>query len=98
MESTGTLEKKVKQQRPARQKKQQQAARSTSRARTPGISKEKLLCWITLVVAGLLGLLFLIDLFSGFPFAGASTWLDIFGILSAGLLVYVCVDTLMQLK
>ena len=44
-----------------------------------GLSMEKWLCWGSIGVAGLLLLLFLLDLFTGFPFYGISPAVDIMG-------------------
>ena len=54
-----------------------------------GLSMEKWLCWSSLGVAGLLLLFFFLDIFLGFPFGGMSKAIDIFGILSSGILVYL---------
>lgn len=58
------------------------------------------LCWGSLVVAALLTLLFLLDLFIAFPFQRASWqgWAcDIFGIIAGGFIIYLCWDTLKEL-
>lgn len=60
---------------------------------------DKALCWGTLGLTALLVLLFLLDLIIGsWPLYRASVALDIFGILAGGVIIYVCVDTLMELK
>lgn len=68
-------------------------------ARAGGASMEKVLCWGTLGLTALLVLLFLIDLFVGaWPLFGASPALDIFAILAGGIIIYICIDTLRELK
>lgn len=59
---------------------------------------ERYLCWGALGVAGLLVLLFLLDMFASWPFAGASGALDVFMILASGIVIYVCIDTLRELR
>ncbi len=59
----------------------------------------KWLCWGSIGVAGLLTLLFILDLAMGFPFgggfsntgeyAGDVTVLDILGIITAGIILYL---------
>lgn len=55
------------------------------------------LCWGSLVVAGLLTLLFLLDLFIAFPFHRASWAFDIFAIIAGSFIVFLCWDTLKEL-
>ena len=52
---------------------------------------EKGLCLGSLSVAGVLLLFFLLDLFLGIPFGGGSAfgWIDIIGIIAAGILAYL---------
>jgi hypothetical protein len=57
-----------------------------------GIFMEKWLCWSSMGVAGLLLLLFLLDLLAGFPFGGVSAAVDIFGIIGSGLVLYLAYD------
>lgn len=59
-----------------------------------GLLMEKWLCWVSMGVAGLLLLLFLLDLFTGFPFGGISTFVDIIAILASGILLYLSWETL----
>jgi hypothetical protein len=60
---------------------------------------ERVLCWITLGLTGLLVLMFLLDLFIGsWPLYRASYMLDIFGILAGGVIIYLCLDTLRELR
>jgi len=40
----------------------------------------------------------LIDMFTGFPFAQASVALDVFAVLSGGVLIYLCIDTIRELR
>jgi threonine/homoserine/homoserine lactone efflux protein len=59
-----------------------------------GLSMEKWLCWGSLGVAGLVLLLFLLDLFTSFPFQRISTAVDIIGILCCGVLGYLAWNAL----
>ncbi len=59
---------------------------------------EKWLCWGSLGVAGVLLLLFLLDLFIGMPFGGISTMVDIFGSLACALVLYLAYDALRDLR
>jgi hypothetical protein len=54
-----------------------------------GLSMEKWLCWGSIGVAGLLLLLFLLDLFTGFPFYGISPAVDIMGAICCAVLGYL---------
>lgn len=58
----------------------------------------KKICWGVFGVAALLTFLFLIDLFLGFPFAGASIALDIFGILSGAIILYLSWDSAREIR
>lgn len=59
---------------------------------------EKYLCWGALGVASLLALIFLLDLFTSILFPNTGTGLDIFMILASGIVIYVCIDTLRELR
>jgi hypothetical protein len=59
---------------------------------------EKWLCWSAIGVAGLMLLLFLLDLFLNFPFGGLSAGVDIFGILASGLVLFLGWDALRDLR
>ena len=53
---------------------------------------EKKMCIGALVVAGVMLLLFLLDLFVGFPFGGSGSQfvvIDIFGLIASGILAYL---------
>jgi hypothetical protein len=64
-----------------------------------GLSMEKGLCWAALVVAGLMLLLFVLDLTIGvFSSASLSATVDICGILAAGVLGYLAWDALRSLR
>lgn len=54
------------------------------------------LCWGSLGVAALMTLLFLLDLFTSFPFGGASTTLNIFGIIAGAIIIYLSWDTVRE--
>lgn len=55
------------------------------------------LCWGSLGVAAIFTLLFLLDMFTGIPFGGASIVLDIFGIIAGGIIIYLAWDTVREL-
>jgi hypothetical protein len=59
---------------------------------------QKGLCYGVMGVAALLTLLFTLDLFLGFPFAGASIALDIFGIIAGAILIYLSWDTSREIR
>jgi hypothetical protein len=54
-----------------------------------GLSMEKWLCWGTLGLSGLLLLLFLLDLVLKIPFGGVSRLVDILGLISCGVVLYL---------
>jgi hypothetical protein len=59
-----------------------------------GLSMEKWLCWGSLGVAGLMLLLFILDLTIGIPFGGLSKPIDILGILASAVVVYLALNAL----
>ena len=67
-----------------------------------GLSMEKGLCWASLGVAGLMLLLFILDLIVGVPFGGSDLsgmqMVDIFGILASGVLAYLSWNALRDLR
>jgi hypothetical protein len=63
-----------------------------------GIFMEKWLCFGSMGVAGLLLLLFLLDLALGIPFGGASMWVDIFGILACAVVLFLAYDAFKDLR
>lgn len=63
-----------------------------------GLAMEKWLCWGSLGVAGLLLLLFLLDLVVSIPFGGLSGSVDIVGILASGVVLYLAYDAMRDLK
>lgn len=63
-----------------------------------GLFMEKWLCFGSMGVAGLLVLLFLLDLVAGFPFGRASTMVDIVGLLAGGVVLYLGYDALKDLR
>ena len=59
---------------------------------------EKWLCWGSLGVSGVLLLLFVLDLFLGFPF-GINDWLvNVLGILACGFVAYLAWDSFKELR
>jgi hypothetical protein len=63
-----------------------------------GLSMEKWLCWSSMGVAGLLLLLFLLDLFLKVPFGGISVTVDIISILMSALVLYLGWDAMRELR
>jgi hypothetical protein len=61
---------------------------------------DKKLCIGSLVVAGIMLLLFLLDLFVAFPFGGSGPFLyiDIIGILASGVLLYIAINAFRELR
>jgi len=60
-----------------------------------GLSMEKWLCWSSLGVAGLMLLLFILDITPmAFPFGGLSKLVDVLGIIASGVLVYLAFNAL----
>jgi hypothetical protein len=74
--------------------------RPIASARTRGtvVPVMKKVCLGVLILAALMTLLFLLDLFLGFPFGGASTALDIFGILTGAIVIYLAWDTSREIR
>jgi hypothetical protein len=60
---------------------------------------EKRLCIASMSIAGLLLLLFLLDLIIGIPFGGGATFriIDIVGVLAGGILLYLSWNALRDL-
>jgi hypothetical protein len=63
-----------------------------------GIPMEKWLCWVSMGIAGLLLLLFLLDLVASVPFGGISKAVDIMLILASGLAFYLAYDAFKDLR
>jgi hypothetical protein len=63
-----------------------------------GIFMEKWMCYGSMGVAGLLLLLFLLDIFAGFPFGKISVVVDVFGILASGVVGYLAYDAYRDLR
>ena len=59
---------------------------------------EKWLCWGSLGVAGLLLLLFLLDLVLGFPFGGIDWYINILGIFACGLTGYLAWESFREIR
>ena len=59
---------------------------------------EKWLCWGSLGVAGLLLLLFLLDMFLSFPFGGVGYVIDIIGIIACGLTGYLAWESFREIR
>lgn len=64
-----------------------------------GSAMEKYMCYGALGVAGLMGLLFLLDLAVGIPFGGGSFLAaDIFGLLASGVVGFLGFNAMKELK
>jgi hypothetical protein len=64
-----------------------------------GRAMDKILCYGSLGVAILMFLLFLLDLFAGFPFGGAKfVTADVFGLLASGIVIYLAWNASRDLK
>jgi hypothetical protein len=66
-----------------------------------GLFMEKWMCWGSMGVAGLLLLLFVLDLIVGVPFGGASGGsmvVDIVGVLACGAVIYLAYDAFRDLR
>ncbi|MFL5244845.1 MAG: hypothetical protein ACJ8FY_22315 [Gemmataceae bacterium] len=59
---------------------------------------EKWLCWSSMGVAGLLLLLFILDLFVKMPFGGISITVDIISIIASALVLYLAWDAMRELR
>jgi hypothetical protein len=63
-----------------------------------GPSMEKWLCWGSMGVAGLLLVLFLLDLIVNIPFGGVSAAVDVISILACALVLYLAYDAFRDLR
>jgi hypothetical protein len=63
-----------------------------------GLFMEKWLCWGSMGVAGLLLVLFLVDAVASVPFGGVNVFVDVFGILASGLVLYLAYDAFRDLR
>lgn len=63
-----------------------------------GLAMEKWLCWGSLGVAGVVLLLFLLDLILQVPFGRISIAVDVISILASGVLLYLAYDALRDLR
>jgi len=63
-----------------------------------GLSMEKWLCWSSMGVAGLLLLLFILDLAVKMPFGGISVTVDVISILASALVLYLAWDAMRELR
>jgi hypothetical protein len=65
---------------------------------------EKWMCWGSVGVAGLLFLLFLLDLVLGLagvpfqPFSGISYTVDVLGLITCAMLIYLSLEALREVK
>ena len=63
-----------------------------------GIFMEKWLCFGSMGVAGLLLLLFVLDVAFKFPFGRISVVVDVFGILASAIVLYLAYDAFRDLR
>lgn len=63
-----------------------------------GMAMEKGLCWASMGVAGLMLLLFLLDMLVKFPFGGMSVVVDIISILASGVVGFLAWDAMRDLR
>jgi hypothetical protein len=63
-----------------------------------GLFMEKWLCWVSMGVAGLLLLLFLLDLFLSVPFGGISAGVDVLVVIGCGVVLYLAYDAFRDLR
>jgi hypothetical protein len=63
-----------------------------------GLFMEKWLCWGSMGLAGLVLLLFALDLLTGFPFNGVSMFVDILAILAGGVVLFLAADAARDLR
>jgi hypothetical protein len=63
-----------------------------------GIFMEKWLCWVSMGLAGLSLLLFVLDLSLGVPFGRISPTVDVFIILACGVVLYLAYDAFRDLR
>ena len=64
-----------------------------------GASMEKGMSWACASVGGIMLLFFILDITPlGIPFGGLSKVVDIFGILASGILLYLSIETLRELR
>ncbi len=65
-----------------------------------GLSMEKWMCWGSMGVAGLLLVLFVLDMIPGlnFPFGGVSVIVDVVGALACGIVGYLAYDAFRDLR
>jgi hypothetical protein len=63
-----------------------------------GLAMEKWFCWGSMGVAGLMLLLFLLDMFLKIPFGGLSTFVDVLGVISSAVVLYLGFDAYRDLR
>src|SRR5437763_16129096 len=65
-----------------------------------GRAMDKMLCIGSLAVAGIMLVLFLLDLITNFPFGGTGpfTFIDILGILASGVLLYMAFNAYREVR
>ena len=59
---------------------------------------EKVLCWLSMIVAGLVVVTFLVDLILGLPFGRASLVLDVLFVIGAAFVLWQGIETNRELR
>jgi hypothetical protein len=62
------------------------------------MSSEKVLCWVSMIVAGLVVVAFLLDAIAGLPFGRASILLDVLFIIGAAFVLWQGIETSRELR
>jgi hypothetical protein len=63
-----------------------------------GLFMEKWLCWASIGLAGLLLVLFLLDIVMDTPFGGVNWTVDVFGILAGGVALWLAINAYRDLR
>jgi len=63
-----------------------------------GLDMEKWLCWGSMGIAGLIVLLFTLDLLLGTPFGRVSAMVDLLAILAGGIVLFLAYDASKDLR
>jgi hypothetical protein len=59
---------------------------------------DKWLCWGSMGVAGLMLLLFILDIIFAIPFGRIHIVIDVFGILASGVIIFLALDAARELR
>jgi hypothetical protein len=72
-------------------------ATTTDRSAT-SMETEKILCLISLLVAGLVTVMFLLDILAGLPFGRVSPFLDVMFIVGGGFVLWQGIETYRDMR